>query len=274
MNTNTHPRGTITGYSHSKCYARADQNCSKKISKEHFISKTLLMQIQLNNTAKIAGLSWQQNETFNIIPVSGLASRILCERHNNALSTLDACMGSFAQSIADYDAALNSNATSDASEIRTYSGDDLERWMVKALLGLTASNNLAATNLEPECVDLLFANTAWPEGWGLYFALSSKQIHHSASFLIETKVDPARALILAANFTIRGVPFVLCLGKPDNPQSFGQFRPEAIVFRNGACEKVLELKWLHGAQSQAILLNHAGRYDGPPPDWNEWERNG
>jgi len=275
MSTNTHPPGTVTGYAHAKCYASGDRNCSLKISKEHFISAALLKQIHLNNTAKVAGLKWQQKEAFNVVPLSGLASSILCERHNNALSPLDACMNSFSETIGEFDAALRSSTSAEASEQRHFSGDDIERWMVKCLLGLTNSKNLHSTNLKPECVDLLFANITWPEGWGLYFSASSaKPIHHSASFLIETQVDPARGLVLAVNFLIRGVPFVLCLGKPNNPASFGLFRPEAIVFRNGQFEKVLVLSWLGGPRSPVILLERAGACDGPPPDWKEWEQNG
>lgn len=275
MNTNTHPPGSVTGHANAKCYACRDRNCSPKISKEHFISATLLRQIQLNNTAKVAGLKWQQGETFNVVPLAGLASSILCERHNNALSPLDTCMGSFSQAIGEFDAALRSSTSANASENRHFSGDDIERWMVKCLLGLTTSKNLNTTDLKPECVDLLFANIDWPEGWGLYFSASSaKPIHHSASFLIETLVDAARGVILAAKFVIRGVPFVLCLGKPDNPASFGLFRPEAIVFRNGQCEKVLALSWLKGPKSPVILLERSGTYDGAPPEWKEWERNG
>lgn len=275
MKTNTHPPGSHTGIANPKCYARGDSNCSTNRSKEHFISATLLRQIELNGTAKVAGLKWQQKESFNVIPLSGLASSILCERHNNALSPLDACMGSFAEAIRAYDASLLSNTTAETSEQRTFSGDDIERWMVKCLLGLTASKNLSATNLKPECVDLLFANVDWPQGWGLYFSASPvSPVHHSDSFLIETRVDPARQLILAADFVIRGLPFVICLGKPDRPESMGLFRPEAIVLRSGACEKVLALSWLDGPKSRVILLDRARTYDGTPPDWKVWERKG
>jgi len=52
------PVGSRTGYRHPKCYAGADSNCSTKISKEHFISETLLERISLNGRAKIAGLAW------------------------------------------------------------------------------------------------------------------------------------------------------------------------------------------------------------------------
>jgi hypothetical protein len=275
MKTNTHPLNLIIGHQHPKCYARADHNCSLKISKEHFISEILLKQIQLNNIAKIAGLKWQQKESFNLVPVSGLASSILCERHNNALSPLDACMGLFSEAIRAYDAALRANTATQASEQRSFSGDDIERWMVKCILGLTTSKNLNITNVKPECINLLFGNISWPEGWGLYFPLSADApIYHSDSFLIETQVDPARQLILAARFTIRGLPMVLCFGKPEIPESMGLFHPESIIFKSGACEKVLVLSWASGVKNSAILLERAGTYDGPPPNWPEWERNG
>jgi len=275
MKTNTHPPGPITGHQNGKCYAHGDQNCSLKISKEHFISANLLRQIQLNNTAKIAGLKWQPKESFSIIPLSGLASSILCERHNNALSPLDACMGSLSEAIRDYDAALLSPTSTHAPEQRNFSGDDIERWMLKCLLGLTASKNLKTTNLKPECIDLLFGNIDWPEDWGLYFSvLVAAPIYHSSSFLIETQIDPARDLILAATFAIRGLPFVLCLGKPDIPENIGVFHPEAIVFGSGTCEKVLALSWVGGHKSPAILLERTGTYNGPSPNWREWERNG
>jgi hypothetical protein len=275
MKTNTHPKGSSTGYANPKCYVHGDRNCSKKISNEHFISATLLRQIHLNNTAKIAGLRWQQREAFNLVPLSGLASSILCERHNNALSPLDAGIGAFSQAIGDSDEALKSSGSAADFDCRDFSGDDIERWMVKCLLGLTASKNFNSASLKPECIDLLFANIEWPEGWGLYFSASiAAPIHHSASFLIETKIDPKRGLVLAAEFVIRGLPFTLCLGKPDSPASFGALRPEAIIFKNEKRERVLAFSWLGGPKSPPILLQRVGVYDGAPPDWNEWERNG
>lgn len=54
----------ITNYCHPHCYA----NCSTKISQEHFISATLLRKLELT---KIAGLAWQQPDTFDRIPVKG-----------------------------------------------------------------------------------------------------------------------------------------------------------------------------------------------------------
>lgn len=271
MTNKLFPTGPISDYQHPKCYARQDRNCSAKISKEHFISKNLLEQMELNNTAKIAGLRWQQKEQFDIVPIPVLASNILCERHNNVLSPLDACMGQFAEAVRDYDAGTR---LKDApSELRSFSGDDIERWMLKCVVGLFFSKNITATVLKPECVDLLFATSDWPEGWGLYFnVVNSEEIYHSSSILIETKTDLSRQLILAAKVVIRGLPFMLSLGKPGRPQQFGFRRPSAIVLRSGKCEKTLGFSWTGGSDVGPIYLDRTGSYDGPPPDWQSWEK--
>ena len=275
MNTNTCPPGVLTGYSHPKCYATGDRNCSSQISKEHFTSEVLLRQIQLNKTAKVSGLKWQQPETFNIVPLQRLASKILCERHYNSLDRLETSMGLFSEAIGVYDASLRSCTTAEESEQRQFSGDDIDRWMLKCLIGLKMSKNLISAQLRPEYIDLLFAISEWPEGWGLYFSPSPIMlIYHSPCILIETHVDQARGLVLAATFLIRGFPLMLCLGRPEDPTTIGLFRPEALFLKHSQCEKVLVLSWLGGPMGPPVVLERSGTYDGPPPNWKEWERNG
>ncbi len=274
LGNDTNPPGPITGHVNGKCYANRDSNCSENLSKEHFISEALLKQIQLNKTVKIAGLKWQEAETFKIIPLPALASSILCERHNNAMSPLDSNMGAFSQAISEYDAAMRPGAATALSERRTFSGDDIERWMLKCLLGLRISKNFSG-ELKDACLDLLFTRMVWPKGWGLYLALTvGKPIYHSSSFLIETFIDPAQGLILVANFGIKGLPFVLCMGRPDSPERIGVFRPAGIVLQSDKCNKELLLNWQAGPSTGNVALDRRGSYDGPPPDWKGWEQSG
>jgi len=157
-----------TGYRHGKCYANGYNNCSTKISSEHFISEDYLRQIELNNTTKIAGLAWQKPQTFSILPTKGLASNILCDRHNSALSTLDYEFGSFAETIRDFDRGKAS-----VSVTRTVSGRMIELWMLKCLLGASMSKNIHGT-LKPECVNILFERQKWPREWGLYYCSDAR----------------------------------------------------------------------------------------------------
>jgi hypothetical protein len=260
--------GPPTGYRHARCYASVDANCSSKISREHFISKSLLRRIELNNTAKVAGMTWQKPESFDIIAVKGMASKVLCKRHNEALSNLDSVITSLAETIHGFD-----KTTTSVDQNASFNGSDVERWMLKCLFGLSASGNITST-MKPECLDLLFARRHWPEHWGLYFSMMPGPVYHTDSLLIETRVDPSRNLILAANFYIQGLPLVLVLGKPADPRTFGIWRPEKLLFKFPKSEKTLHLTWDEGRSGAPVILTRSGTYDGSPPSWKDWEKNG
>ena len=267
------PPSPCTGFSNPKCFANADNDCSQDISREHFISETLLRQIELNGTAKIAGLKWQAPEEFNIVPIPRLAPKILCSRHNSALSPLDAAIGRFSQTIKDYDLATHPKASAQDDELRLFAGDDIESWILKCFIGGSFSKNLSRAQLKPECLDLLYGRIAWPAGWGLYMqAVPSAPIYHSDSFLFETLVGGSETTLLAARVTIRGLVFHLCLGLPSDPSAFGIWRPSHIIFRDQSVRKVIELSWSKAGSRQFVTLTRGGSYDGPPPDWQDWEK--
>jgi hypothetical protein len=256
-----------TGFRHPRCYANVDENCSTKISKEHFISAALLRKLQLNNKAKIAGLAWQEPETFDLVPVNGLASNILCERHNSSLSALDSLIDDFATTIRTFDRAPKSKHVK-------FSGSGIERWMLKCLLGLTVSKNITS-QLKPECTDLLFGRIGWPDHWGLYFPVgASSPIYHTDSLLIETRVDQARSLILAADFFIQGIPLTLVLGKPDNPAAFGIWRPGQIIFKAPSATQLVNFSWQDKCSGKPVTLTRTGTFDGYPPNWKDWAKEG
>ncbi len=272
MVSNIDPPGARTGFRHPRCFASADANCSTQLSREHTISETLLRQIELNNTAKIAGLRWQAPEAFDIISISSLASKVLCDRHNNALSPLDAAIGKFSLVVREFDHAFRPAAQGAAVDESTCCGADIQRWMIKCLVGMTTSGNLNGA-MKPEFVDVLYARTEWPEGWGLYWLSQPlTTVYHSDSFAIETKVHPKRRTILLARFLIRGMHFGLCLGRPGRPEALGIFKPAALIFRGQGRERRLILKWERPVTSQAVFLDRVGTYDGSPPDWRKWER--
>ncbi len=46
-----------------------------------------------------------------------------------------------------------------------------------------------------------------------------------------------------ASFSIAGVLFTLVLGKPDDPSTFGLYRPRGLIFDLGVSEKRIEFGW-------------------------------
>jgi len=274
MPTNINPPGLKTGFQHPRCFASRDANCSRQLSREHAISETLLRQVEQNNTVKIAGLKWQETERFKIVPINGLASKVLCERHNNALSPLDSTIGELSLTIREFDHAFREGAQGEAFEEKTFSGDDIQLWMLKCLIGMSVSGNLNG-NMKSECVEILYGRSRWPAGWGLYWLNQpSLTVYHTDSFAVETAVHRDTQTILLAKFLLRGMHLGLCLGIPDNPQAFGTLKPAALIFRSSSCERRLLLRWENATTSKAIFLERVGAHDGPPPDWREWEQKG
>ncbi|WP_443748687.1 hypothetical protein [Asticcacaulis solisilvae] len=166
--------GAVTGHSHGKCYANIDGNCSPTISREHYISANYLRSVEKNGGVKISGLAWQQPETFDLISVNALQAKVLCSRHNSAISNLDDEFRAFTEVIRSIDGNAGAQSTT-----HSFSGNRIELWMLKTLLGLALSGNLRGT-VDQNCVELLLARTPWPRWWGLYFSVHLKQrIYHT-----------------------------------------------------------------------------------------------
>ncbi len=85
----TAPAPPTTGYSHAACYAGPLADCSARRSREHYVSESLLTHLHSHNELTVTGFPWVPHGEKVVSP-SALASKILCQRHNSALSPLDA----------------------------------------------------------------------------------------------------------------------------------------------------------------------------------------
>ena len=149
------PGGMHTGITHPRCFASADANCSIHISKEHVVSATLLRQFAHNGWAKISGLRWQKEKTFDLFPVKRLASKVLCTRHNSALSPLDAEIDDFSRVVGEIDRSIGK------ADFRDYviSGDNIQLWMLKTVIGMSEAGYIRGS-IRPGCIDILYGRMA------------------------------------------------------------------------------------------------------------------
>jgi hypothetical protein len=67
------------------CWASGMGGCSKKQSAEHYVTRGLWTSSEI----MISGFDWQKGQS-KMLPVATVESKILCERHNNLLSGIDA----------------------------------------------------------------------------------------------------------------------------------------------------------------------------------------
>jgi len=136
------------------------------LSREHYISESLLERFGKSFT--VDGFPWLS--TARKMTPKVLQAKILCERHNNALSPLDTSIARFYDVLAGVHKGINVGN-------HEFNGADIERWALKVLLGLAMSGNLRgvdgrrarAHDLPAQYLRILFDEEAMPVGCGLYY---------------------------------------------------------------------------------------------------------
>lgn len=160
-------RSTKTGLVTQGCYAESLRDCDgRALSREHYISEALLERFGKGFT--VDGFPWLS--TARKMTPKALQAKILCERHNNALSSLDATIARFYDVLAGAHKGINVGS-------HEFDGSDIERWALKVLLGLAMSGNLRgvdgrrarAYDLPAQYLRILFAEEEMPAGCGLYY---------------------------------------------------------------------------------------------------------
>jgi len=167
----TTPHPPKSGYSHPRCYARSLQDCSRQISNEHYISKSVL-DLFSPAAIKISGISWLERGKSKELSIATLSSKVLCNRHNEALSPLDTLAKKF------FSVALGRAGEQWAMVLN---GFEVERWMLKLYCGFLSSGVMTYRGKpmpkafpSEEFLNTLFYRKPIPPGRGLLCVLEKK----------------------------------------------------------------------------------------------------
>ncbi|HMI84603.1 MAG TPA: hypothetical protein VK550_10945 [Polyangiaceae bacterium] len=231
----TTPPGPKTGKVVPKCYAGALSDCDGELTREHWISEAVLLEVSVDGETFITNAAGMPR-AGRWVPTSSYAAKVLCHRHNQALSPLDAEAHRFMQVLEDVGKASTGGA---ASPAYVFSGHDLERWMLKALCGAMASGAFQTRRAErlrgevpKHWLEQLFHLPYMPKGWGLSFS------HHvGRAFSIDKNVGLAPLLIagevVGITASLRGFDFALVLRDVPLEHRGGSLSP-ADVYRPAA----------------------------------------
>ena len=213
----TKPPGPKTGLVSPNCYAAPLLDCDgEKATREHYISSTLLMRF---GALHVDGLSWA--EGTQQLTARTMTAKVLCERHNNALSALDTFIGEF-------DDVLTASLQGDAGA-HVFDGEDLERWALKVLLGLGVSGNLAASEdgekLGPRVPELylriLFGEEALPERCGFFYVGDPIKLMEgdalNVKFMTYPQGDPEVGKVYGVILKLRFFTFVMSVTNSLSP---------------------------------------------------------
>lgn len=246
------------------CFLQDWGNCSGKMSREHYISKTVLEAISSSGAVQIGGLPWQSHQTMQSIGIQSLVSNILCETHNSGLSQLDSVAGMLFRTL---DAADKNPAG--LSAVTRVDGPLVERWFIKILCGLAGAAGFN-NGVVPDQWKSILSGNPWPDGWGLYVPATSGPHVLATEFFIEIHVHPDTRSVLATTFRVAGVSFHVLLVRPDNPEALGTYRPRGMIFRDQQNERRIEFVWPFQTE-QAVIYTKLRISKERPPQWDGWK---
>lgn len=235
------------------CYLAGCSDCEGGMSREHYISRSVLDLIFGDGPASIIGTPWARNGVDNV-SVSSLTAKILCQKHNNELTHLDSAAKDFFGAIQA--AQLKLQAKTTVSTVARIDGDLLERWVLKLVAGMLVSGNFGRNGIKllgeiPAIWRSIIMGCPYPDFWGLYF---SAPVGEFATAHKEFEVVPMSDLkgnVLAVKLAMARIPMFFALGKPDNPQGIGAYRPEGLTFHDQTVEHRILFAWNDGPWCKA-----------------------
>jgi hypothetical protein len=261
--SNCKPPGSPTGFAHPGCYARQLNDCSTEMSGEHLFSEVMLNLVR-GGDGKVSreGYPWQVEGEVQSLSPSSCKANVLCKRHNNALSPLDAVGGRFLKTILNTPDFLQHHNL----RVLMLSGDDFERWMLKTLCTHTVAVRKFGSDWVPpmQGLEMLWNMNSFPPGCGLYFnheigQASAHQVRLRLHVLTSSGISGPSGTIIG----LAGHEFALAMVPPSSQQQPDSvliprfYRPSDIVITCGKSEVVYSFGWTAPVTPQRIALSWA-----------------
>ncbi len=241
------PPAPKTGLANPGCYASQLADCCDALSREHFISHAILKWLSHDGLVTVDGFNFQQKDDVQELPTPSLASRILCKRHNEALSGLDAVASRLFQK---FDNVVRQRERRD--RVFLFDGGDFERWLLKTLCGAVFSRNAhtraVSADWRPSLswLEILFGLAPFPDRCGLYFAGENADVIE-AGFKMRTLSNDI-AGVYGARISFDDELFLFLMETPpiDLRGTYLArylYRPQEIVLASKDCENVIRFGW-------------------------------
>jgi hypothetical protein len=214
----------------------------------------LLKLLSIDGKVTVDGFPWQDSGAVGRVPPPSLTGKILCRRHNVALSPLDAVASRLFERIDQFHHEIVDSALKYQNRFFLFNGHDIERWMLKTLCGAVVSGNAeirtGESNWRPplEWLKILFDEEPFPPRCGLYFhseVTGKPYIERGFKFIsFSNKIGG----VYGARISLNDERFVLAMSAPpeDLSETFIRdhaYRPQGLRFMIDSCEKVVHFGW-------------------------------
>jgi hypothetical protein len=241
-----------TGYANCKCYLSATNDCSQKISREHYISDTVLQAIP--GPLFVSGASWQPQGGSQEMRRNNLTAKILCERHNNSLSPLDTAAGRLFEAVRAIYHDFRVGARSPVTSWTLCSGELLELWSLKVVFGMhrgriAKSNRGSIRDTHSldftKCIQALSAQCL-EHPCGMYMSIPEDKQTQNVNFGIKVEPIGTPDRIGGVRIGIQGLDFDFIFDPSAVYQEAVErrvYRPRYLTFRNALQCHTVMLTW-------------------------------
>ncbi len=237
-----------TGFANPECYLACHLDCSTTLSREHFISEGILRELSSGRRQVwVGGLHFLGDGERRLVGSSSITAKVLCDRHNNALALLDAeALRLFRILRRISDGRIDPNSHS------LFSGRDIERWMLKSMLGLALSG-LARdpggerTRSVPPPIQFLDAFRSpgkWPSDLPGLSVVSRRADGIDSRAPVTIELAASQALSSITGLRVALWDLVLLLGvTPSTLENRVVYRPPKLLFERAGATVEVELSW-------------------------------
>jgi len=188
-----------------------------------------------------------------LISADALASKILCERHNQALSPCDVTAAAVFTSLRRYQLDFAEVRDIDEDGFTLVSGPLFERWLLKLLWGGVQSKSLGKDGTASDAIreeadqasllEMLYRGGSLPERWGFYgLRHDPDPLGNPDSVGIRSALGPD-GTVWTIQVEFGAISFTFAFGSADAPDAV--FRPGGVILTTtvGRGEKILVFAW-------------------------------
>jgi hypothetical protein len=249
--------GPRTGYANPGCYARASKDCDHQLTREHWISDDLLERVSDDKkVVAVRGAAWQgSGGEQKTIGIGSLSRKMLCGRHNAALSPLDRMASEFFSHLRGdlLDMMWRLGTTEFPRGFTLINGPYFELWLLKVVWGAIEAKALMVNNrrayrfrlgvTSEQLAEILRRGADWPTHWGLYVLLDRDNDVPVKGNSIRLRLASLGSEVLGGFVEIGGFEFLISFELPPVRRIY---RPAALSFeRRGFrnCWKMAAFAW-------------------------------
>jgi len=209
----------------------------------------------------IQGFPWLGGKEATL-PTKDLTSKILCQRHNSALSGFDEVGIRFFEKLRAARVENPLSHTVASSHIYLFRGEMVELWMLKVLCGLIVSKNALDRTGTPinaalprNWLGVLFEHEPMPAGWGLYMSHAFGSTHPNGASVIY-----GNATLFGFILTLDYLSFILVMNHFPGERAGTllencTYRPGEIVINSKHRQDTLRLFWERPDDERRIAIS-------------------